>query len=77
MRKQKVYYRYFRYTGNVLRAKREVPFEIRFTSRLVLDEICFFWNKTYIQSRLNDAIDQKNVDEFMRLSELYRQYIWE
>jgi hypothetical protein len=77
MKKEKLVYRFYRYDGKVLYARRELPFEIKLTSQLILDEICFNWNKKNLESELNHAIDTNSKEAFLRLSELYRNYIWE
>ena len=77
MKKEKLVYRYYRYDGNVLQAKREVSFELRLSSRLILDELCFNWNKEKLETALNNAIDTGNKEEFLKLSELYKKFVWE
>lgn len=77
MKKQKTIYRYYRYDGKVLHAKREIPYELKLSSQLVLDELCFRWNKKKLEAALNSSIDAGNKEEFMRLSEAYKHYIWE
>lgn len=76
MEKQKVNYLYYRYDGEVLQAKREIPFEVKLSSRLILDELCYTWNKAKIEDAINTAIDQRNKEEFINLSKRYKQYIW-
>lgn len=76
MEKQKVNYHYYRYDGEVLQAKREIPFEVKLSSRLILDELCYTWNKAKIEDAINTAIDQGNKEEFINLSKRYKQYIW-
>ena len=77
MEKQQLNYRYCRYDGKELQAKREIPFEIKLSSRLILDELCYSWNKAKMEEAINIAIDQGNKDIFMNLSKQYKQYIWE
>ncbi|MFC4559128.1 IDEAL domain-containing protein [Virgibacillus kekensis] len=77
MKKQKIVYRIFRYEGNVIRAKREVTYEFRLVSRLMLDELCFTWNKETLEAAINYSIDNGDKESFLRLSEEYRHYIWE
>jgi DNA gyrase/topoisomerase IV subunit A len=77
MKKEKVIYRFYPYEGNVLKAKREISFEIQLTSRLILDEICFNWNKKMLEEKINDSIQENDKEEFSRARESYLQYIWE
>jgi DNA gyrase/topoisomerase IV subunit A len=77
MKKEKVIYRFYPYEGNVLKAKREISFEIQLSSRLILDEICFNWNKKMLEEKINDSIQDNNKEEFSRARESYLQYIWE
>ncbi|BAC13080.1 hypothetical protein ACFQ4N_08630 [Oceanobacillus iheyensis] len=77
MRKAKTVYRIFRYAGEPLQAKREISFETSLISRLILDELCFTWNKTKLEEALNSSIDQSNEQLFWKLSEEYKQYVWE
>ncbi|GGB51391.1 IDEAL domain-containing protein [Virgibacillus dakarensis] len=77
MKKQKVVYRYYRYDGNLLHAKREIPYELKLSSRLLLDELCFNWNKAQLEAAINKSIDEGNKTEFIKLSEEYKHFIWE
>ncbi|RDW19870.1 IDEAL domain-containing protein [Oceanobacillus chungangensis] len=76
MKKEKLVYRMYRYKGDVLHARKEIPYEIRLTSRLILDEICLNWNKMKLEEKLNHAIDTNNKEAFFRLSEVYKSYVW-
>ncbi|WP_106498123.1 IDEAL domain-containing protein [Lentibacillus sp. Marseille-P4043] len=77
MKKQKLIYRYYRYEGDMLHAKREIPYELKLSSRLLLDELCFSWNKARLEDAINNAIDEGNKEAFLKWSEAYRHYIWE
>lgn len=77
MKKEKVIYRYMRYEGKQLQAKREISYDLKLISRLLLDEICFNWNKAQLEAAINSAIDDGNKEEFITLSEAYKQFIWE
>lgn len=77
MKKQKIHYHFSRYDGKPLEAKREISFEFKLVSTLVLDELCFQWNKTKLEEALNSAIDKREKEIFLQLSEAYKQYIWE
>lgn len=77
MKKEKVVYLFCPYKGKVLNAKREISFEIRLTSRLILDEICFNWNKKILEDRINQSIQKGNKEEFASVRKEYLQYIWE
>jgi len=77
MNKEKVVYRFFRYNGNTLHARKEIPFEFKLNAQLILDEICFKWNKKQLVRKINHSIETNNKDEFLRLSKEYNNYIWE
>ncbi|WP_077324963.1 IDEAL domain-containing protein [Virgibacillus siamensis] len=77
MKKQKIVYRYVPYQGITIHARKEIPFELQLSSRLLLDEICFNWNKERLERAINTSIDAGNKEVFLALSEQYRQYIWE
>ncbi|MEN2767746.1 IDEAL domain-containing protein [Ornithinibacillus xuwenensis] len=77
MKKEKVIYRFCPYEGKVLNAKREISFEIRLASRLLLDELCFKWNKKMLEEKINDSIEKGNREEFASVREEYLNYIWE
>ncbi|WP_164669612.1 IDEAL domain-containing protein [Virgibacillus doumboii] len=77
MKKQKMIYRYSRYEGKTLHAKREVSYELKLSSRLLLDELCFNWNKEKLETAINSSIESGNKEKFLQLSEEYRHYIWE
>ncbi|MGY0694897.1 IDEAL domain-containing protein [Virgibacillus sp. FSP13] len=77
MKKQKLIYRYYRYEGDVLHAKREIPYELKLSSRLLLDELCFNWNKARLEDAINNAIDEGNKEAFLKWSEAYKHFIWE
>jgi len=72
MKKQMITYRFFRYEGKMLLAKKEIPFEITLNARLVLDQLCYNWNKKQLQMKINDAIDAKDEATFKQLSDEYR-----
>ncbi|GAB3060694.1 IDEAL domain-containing protein [Virgibacillus ainsalahensis] len=77
MKKEKIVYRYFRYTGKMIKAKKEVSFETRLTARMILDEVCFNWNKEQLSAAIDESIKEGNKQEFMKLSEAYKDYVWE
>ncbi len=77
MKKQKVNYCFIKYAGQALKAKREIPFEIKLTSRLLLDELCFNWNKEQLLTEINRSIDQGNKELFHELSEKFKCYVHE
>ncbi|MFD1037637.1 IDEAL domain-containing protein [Virgibacillus byunsanensis] len=77
MKQQKLVYRFYRYDGKTLHAKREIPFELKLSSRLILDEICFNWNKNVLESAINSSIDKGDKEAFIQLSEAYKHFIWE
>ncbi|WP_404451641.1 IDEAL domain-containing protein [Virgibacillus necropolis] len=77
MKKQKIFYRYYRYDGKPLEAKREISFEFTLASRLLLDELCFQWNKEKLEDAINSSLDKGEKEKFLRLSEAYKHFIWE
>lgn len=77
MKKQKLVYRFYRYDGKVLLAKNETPFEIKLSSRLVLDKLCYTWNKKQLLNEIDEAIDCGDKERFEQLSEAYRSFVWE
>lgn len=77
MKKEKVVHRYYPYKGKVLTAKREIPFAMKLTAKMLLDEICFNWNKGQIEEEINDTLAKGDKEEFKRLCEVYMDYIWE
>ncbi|KGX85303.1 IDEAL domain-containing protein [Pontibacillus litoralis] len=80
MKKQKVSYQIkstFMKGKKKVTAKKEVAFELKLASVLVLDELCYMWNKHHIEAQLNDAIDQQDKERFMELSELYKPFTHE
>ncbi|MFZ3577335.1 IDEAL domain-containing protein [Virgibacillus sp. DJP39] len=77
MKKQKIFYRYCRYDGKPLKAKREISFEFKLVSRLLLDELCFQWNKKHLEQAINYSLENGEKEEFHRLSKAYKHFIWE
>jgi len=77
MKKQRAVYRFYRYNGKALQAKIESPFEMKLTAKLILDQLCYTWNKKQLQNQLNEALDSGDKQQFALLSEAYRSYIWE
>jgi len=77
MKKQKLNYRFYRYEGKMLLAKNETPFEIKLASRMILDQLCYEWNKKYLQQKINDAIDSGDEHAFNKYGKLYRNYAWD
>jgi len=77
MKKQKANYRYLRYEGHTLKARREISYEIKLSSRLILDELCFKWNKQQIEFAINRSIDTGNKELFLTLSEKYKSFLYE
>ncbi|TFB22111.1 IDEAL domain-containing protein [Filobacillus milosensis] len=58
-----------------IKAKKEVPYEIKLAARLVLDELVFKWNKDALEEQINQAIDQKDYQAFDTLSKKYTKYL--
>ncbi|HEY4600062.1 MAG TPA: IDEAL domain-containing protein [Cerasibacillus sp.] len=77
MNKEKTIYRFKRYQGNRVQAKREISFEMMLSARLLLDEICFQRNKEQLMTAIDTAIESGDQEMFQTLSEFYKQYVWE
>lgn len=77
MKKEKVPYTFSRYDGKPVQANKELPFEMRLQARLMLDEICFLYNKKMLEKYLNKALIDGNKEEFMEYSDRYREFLWE
>ncbi|GAB4073899.1 hypothetical protein GCM10028778_14020 [Barrientosiimonas marina] len=77
MKKQKSIYRLYRYRGTAKQAKRQMPFEWQLTAQLLLDELCFTWNKQRLQDAINHSLDTGNRDRFEQLCVAYRHFVWE
>lgn len=75
MRQQIKNYRYVRYEGKVLKARREIAYEIKLSSRLILDELCFKWNKNKLEAAINCSIDERDKETFVKLSQLYSVFV--
>lgn len=74
MKKEKLIYRFYRYDGKMLLAKKETPFEIKLTARLVLDSLCYNWNKKQLLQELDKAIDHGDEQNFKQLSQAFRNF---
>ncbi|MFC0523456.1 IDEAL domain-containing protein [Pontibacillus salicampi] len=61
----------------VIHAKKELPFEVKLASSLVLDELCYMWNKQHLETQINEAIDKRDQERFMVLSQQYKPYTYE
>ncbi|GAE94645.1 hypothetical protein JCM21714_3822 [Gracilibacillus boraciitolerans JCM 21714] len=80
MKKQKLNYQLKMLRKNnqsELKAKREIPFEIRLASQLLLDDLCFRWNKARLEKDINQSLDEQNEEAFKELSKTFNSYIWE
>ncbi|WP_217586059.1 IDEAL domain-containing protein [Lentibacillus saliphilus] len=77
MPKQTASCTYVRYTGPVIRAKREIPYELQVSARLIMDELCYKWNKNQLEAAINDAIDSGDRNMFLELGEQYKPYRYE
>jgi len=77
MEKEKVSYRFNRYSGKMIYARREISYEIQLVARLMLDELCFNWNKNRLLENIDRAFEEENKEKFLLISEKYKQYVWE
>jgi len=76
MKKEKIIRVFFRYEGKPIQAKREVPYEIRLQARLMMDVVCFQFNKARLEEDLNIALEEGDKSAFQQLSGEYKHYIW-
>ncbi|WP_077623167.1 IDEAL domain-containing protein [Sediminibacillus massiliensis] len=58
-------------------AKREISYEIKLATQLLLDELCFNWNKSHLETQINESIDSNDREAFVSLSKQYQPYIKE
>ncbi|GAA0471060.1 IDEAL domain-containing protein [Alkalibacillus silvisoli] len=58
-----------------IKARREVPYEFKLASRLLLDEMVFNFNKGLLEERINEAIDKQDIEQFKKLSKQYAKYV--
>ncbi|MBO8156148.1 MAG: hypothetical protein H0Z32_06810 [Bacillaceae bacterium] len=80
MKKQKTFYQLVRYdnkNNGPFKARKEIPFEIKLAAKLFLDELTYCWNKSFLEEKINLALDEGNIDEFKRVGEYYTPYTWE
>ena len=79
MKKHKVVYRLQRTKRKraYVTAKREISFEVKLATRLMLDEFYFTWNKKRLETQINASIDNKDEERFRELSAAYRPYVLE
>jgi len=77
LKQQKVIYNFRRYAGTELYARKEIPYEFGLNAQLMLDEICFNWNKQKILDKIHYSIETDNKDEFLKYSQVYMDYVWE
>ena len=79
MKKAKVSFRlnWFPSDEKVIHAKRDLPYEIKLASTLVLDELCYNWNKTILEQQVNEAIDHGDQETFEALSRQYKPFTFE
>lgn len=66
-------------SGNQRNEKRllnhEIPFEMTLVARLMMDEICYNWNRQHIQKKIDRAIDEGDFKALEKYSDIYRHYI--
>ena len=80
MKKHKVNYTLKAFDGRKIasiEAKREISFEIKLASRLILDALVSDWNKSNLENQINHAIDNHDKETFLQLSKKYKTYSWE
>ncbi|WP_181349266.1 IDEAL domain-containing protein [Thalassobacillus sp. CUG 92003] len=74
MKQQKINYVLRRdpeFRNQVIAAKRELSYGIQLASRLLLDEMCFRFNKQRLDAQINDTLENEDRETFERLSKIY------
>lgn len=74
MKKQLTNYQFVCYVGEPLIAIREIPFEMKLTAQLILDELCHTWNKARLEEMIDQTLVTNDQEGFMQLSEKYKEY---
>jgi len=74
MKKQLTSYQLVCYVGEPLKAIREIPFEMKLTAQLILDELCHTWNKARLEKMIDESLINSDREGFMKLSEKYKEY---
>lgn len=80
MKKEKTIYRLRNFVYNfnpVIHAKKEITFEMKLATKLLLDELRYEWIKARLQQLIDEALDRGDRDAFIQLSELYVTYTQE
>ncbi|SDM01399.1 MULTISPECIES: IDEAL domain-containing protein [Sediminibacillus] len=80
MKKHKINYRLQAFGTNrksKIVARREISYEIKLATKLLLDELCFNWNKSRLEAQINNSIDASDREAFLSLSEQYQSYVKE
>lgn len=55
--------------------RNEMPYHMQLTARLVLDNLCYKWNKTYLLKRINYALETSNKQLFHEYSSKYKKFM--
>ncbi|MET3683536.1 uncharacterized protein YpiB (UPF0302 family) [Alkalibacillus flavidus] len=58
-----------------VKARRDIPYEVKLASRLFLDELVYTFNKQRLEEQINHALDQGDVETFLGLSQEYGKYV--
>ncbi|CQR47063.1 hypothetical protein BN1058_01352 [Paraliobacillus sp. PM-2] len=80
MKKQKANYLLSSFAAvkdSPIKAKKEISFEIKLASQLLLDDLVSRWNKSQLEQRINEAIDHQDKIAFLQLSKEYQAYTYE
>lgn len=75
MKKQEEIYYHHGYNGKAPKLTKEISFEIRLITRLIMDELCLNWNKCALEKIIDRSIDVKTKKVFMKYSEIYKDFV--
>lgn len=53
----------------------ETPYHMQLTARLILDNLCYEWNKQHLLEQINSALDTSNEELFTKYTLEYKEFI--
>lgn len=75
MKKHKQRYKFLKGSGHARLAKREISYEIKLSTRLILEELCFERNKKLLMHAINQSLELKDKELFLQLTATYNDTI--